>query len=198
LPIDVALQDLKDGRPYYRGTVLLGIAPVQSHVSLPGPHTALQPFPLGVAEAYDRWLFQGATFQGIQSIDGVSSEGMLATLRPSSPQQCLRREPVGEWLVDPVVMDSAFQMAILWARHHLDMTPLPSGFRTFHRVAPLAGPSLRADLRVRASAGGQMLDIQIAFRSPEGHLLGFMEDLQATCSHALNRVAGRKGAESVR
>jgi len=198
LPIDVTLANPHDERVHYRATVLLGVASVLPRVALPGPQTALKPFPLGATEAYDRWLFQGPAFQGIVSIDGISAEGILATLRASAPRECLRRRPAEDWLIDPVVMDSAFQMAILWARFHLDMTPLPSGFRMYHCVAPLIGPAVHADLRSQASAGGQVLDIQIAFRSPEGRLLGYMENLQANCSRALNRVAGRKGAELVR
>jgi hypothetical protein len=146
---------------------------------------------MSVDEAYKRWLFQGPAFQGIASIEGIGEAGMVATLVPSSPQRCLRAPAQGEWLVDPVVMDSAFQLAILWARVHTDMTPLPAGFQSFRLFAPLVGSRLRADFRARASAGGHVLDTQVTFMDPDGRILARLEDMQFNCSRALNRLAGR-------
>jgi acyl transferase domain-containing protein/NAD(P)H-dependent flavin oxidoreductase YrpB (nitropropane dioxygenase family) len=193
--LEVSLADRADGRPCYRATVLLDRGLAQAATIARPPLVGLRPFAVPVDEAYRRWLFQGPIFQGIVAIQGIGEDGMLATLRPSSPARCLRRAHAGAWLIDPVVVDSAFQLAILWARAHTDMTPLPAGFRRYHRFAPLRGESVEADLRVKASAGGQVLEIEVAFLGPDGRLLGFLQEMQLACSRSLNRLAGSQQQE---
>jgi len=112
---------------------------------------------------------------------------------PSTPSRCVRGANGGDWLIDPVVVDSALQLGILYARSHFDMTPLPAWFRSFRRFAPFNGSPIRCEFRSQARAGGHVLDIQIAFLDGDGRLLGMMEDLELSCSRELNRLAGPRG-----
>jgi hypothetical protein len=141
--------------------------------------------------AYQRWLFQGPLFRGIRSIEGINEEGITATLVPSSPERCVRGAGAGRWVIDPVVVDSGFQLAILYARVHSDMTPLPARFKSYRRFAPLAGPAIRCEFRASASAGGRVLETQTAFLDADGRLLGVLEDMELSCSRELNRLAGQ-------
>jgi hypothetical protein len=102
----------------------------------------------------------------------------------------------GRWVIDPVVVDSAFQLSILWARVHTNMTPLPAGFRSLRRFAPLAGRQIRCDFRVSASAGGHVLETHYAFVSPDGRLLALLEGMEFSCSQTLNRLAGHAAVEA--
>ena len=192
LSVDVLIADPESERPCYQATVLLGdrLPPA------PGPFAPLReprPYPTSVESAYENLLFHGPLFQGIRTIDGLGDEGISGTVVPSTPARCVRGAIGGDWLIDPVVVDSAFQLGILYARSNYDMTPLPARFRSFRRYAPFNGSPIRCEFRSVARAGGHVLDIQIAFLDKEGRLLGMLDDMELSCSRELNRLAGPRG-----
>ena len=51
--------------------------------------------------------------------------GAQALLQPSRPQDCLRGGDPSDWLLDPVVVDSALQLQLVWSRLHWELTLLP-------------------------------------------------------------------------
>jgi hypothetical protein len=178
------------GRPHYRATVELASALPQPPPYDPPFSDSLRPFSMSVDEAYRQWLFQGPLFQGLRRIEGIADQGMTAILASSSPRHCLAEAPEGRWLIDPVVFDSGLQLVILWTRAHLDMTPLPSRFRSYRRFGSLSGPEVRCHLHVPAIPEDQVFHINIAFVGPDGRLVGLLEDMETSCSRALNRLAG--------
>lgn len=195
LRVEVQLLDPVDEASCYRATVLMNDRLEHRTVRAPDARSlaGLQPFPMSVESAYDRLLFQGPLFQGIAAIEGINEEGIEAILAPSVPDRCVtgaNRDLVGSrWLIDPIVVDSAFQLAILWARTYLDMTPLPAGFRRFQLYALLADPRIHCEFRARPSAGGHILETQYRFKSGDGRVLALLEDMEFGCSRTLNRLA---------
>jgi acyl transferase domain-containing protein/NAD(P)-dependent dehydrogenase (short-subunit alcohol dehydrogenase family)/NAD(P)H-dependent flavin oxidoreductase YrpB (nitropropane dioxygenase family)/acyl carrier protein len=196
LDIDIEICSTETGQVHYTGVALL------SH-TLPRPPAYparlggdWQPFPLDVPGAYQRWLFQGPIFQRIQRIEGINADGMAAEINPSWPGHALSAEATSTagWLIDPMVVDSAFQLAILWERHHFNMTPLPARFRRYSRFAPLDGPVVRCEFRARPIGSGHILETQYAFLSLNGQLLGLLEDMELNCSKSLNRLAEKATA----
>ncbi|MGH8929118.1 MAG: SDR family NAD(P)-dependent oxidoreductase [Egibacteraceae bacterium] len=189
IALDLTIADDRSGRIGYRAEVVLRPA-LPAAPRLPGRSlSTLEPFPMPLEQAYDELLFQGPLLRGITRIEGIDDEGLVATLAPSSPQRCLAACAAGSWIVDPVVIDSAFQLCILWARTRLDMTPLPARIRRFRRFAPFPDGPLRCDFRAQVRAGGHILDTQFAFTDREGRLLAIIEDMEAACSRSLNRLA---------
>jgi len=191
LEVEVAVSDLdKPGHPSYRGTVQLA-----EHFPEPPPFDPeslpeLGPFPKTVEEAYKQWLFHGPCFQGITKIEGMSEHGICVQLRSFPPSECISHKTRGQWLVDPVVLDSAFQPALLWERAQYDMTPLPSAFTSFQRYGSLSRSPVRCYLRAKTSSDGHMLSANIFFWDEADGLLGLIEEMEFSCSKALNRLAG--------
>lgn len=181
-------------RPYYEATVHLrrSLAPAPLFEAVHG--AALKSFPLSVDEAYRKWLFHGPALQCIASIEGLNEEGIVATVVPSVPADCIQEAPPGDWLIDPVVVDSGFQLAILWARARHDFTPLPSRFRAYRRYGPLAGERIRCFLRIHADPGSLLMRTDLYFVAPDGRVLGKFERAESTCSRALNTKIGLPGA----
>jgi len=189
LSVDVEVLEGEAGRASYRATVELGARLPEDVVPVPAVAPA-PAFPLSVAEAYERWLFHGPAFQAITAIDGMDAHSISAVVRPSAPAR-LVAEAKGGWLIDPVLVDSAFQLAILWVRAHHEVTPLPSRLGAYRRLRLLSGAPLRCHLRAEAGAGAAALTTQIAFVEADGRTVGVLEDMEFTCSRALNRLGGR-------
>ena len=177
------------GHPHYRATVEL--AP---HLPAPPPYVCpssetLQPFPMTAAEAYGRWLFHGPRLQGITEIEGIAGRSLHATLNASSPPPCLRDAPSGQWLIDPVMFDSGLQLFLLWARAHLDKTPLPSRFQRYRRFGSLSQSKVRCRLQILDRSSDPLYYMNLAFVGPDGRLLGLLEEAEGACSRSLNRLA---------
>jgi NADP-dependent 3-hydroxy acid dehydrogenase YdfG/acyl carrier protein len=76
-------------------------------------------------------LFHGPSFQVIQSIDGVSKEGIIGTLT-GTHERAWRPEA---WRVDPAALDGALQFALLWSREVLGGASLPMAVAAFESYA---------------------------------------------------------------
>ena len=86
-----------------------------------------------VKEIYDRVLFHGHDLRGIREIIGISEEGISARLISAPPPVKWMEEPLrSRWIADPLILDSAFQMAIIWCHSQLGQLSLPS-FATSYR-----------------------------------------------------------------
>ncbi|MGH8905929.1 MAG: SDR family oxidoreductase [Egibacteraceae bacterium] len=190
IALGVSIADPHTKRISYRAEAVLRAALTPAPQAPSRAARLLDPFPMEIEAAYDELLFQGPLLRGITRIEGIDDEGMVATLMPSSPQRCIVGvPPLARWIVDPALIDSGFQLAILWARTRLGMTPLPARIGRYRRFAALPDAPLRCDFRAVARAGGHILDTRFAFLDDEGRLLVTIEDMEFTCSRALNRLA---------
>ena len=198
LAIDVEILETRDSTPVsYRATVeLADRIPAAAGGRAPRLDN-MRPFPMPAREAYDRWLFHGPLFQGISDIEGMNDQWISAVLRPSDPERLIPSAR-GAWVIDPVLIDSAFQLAILWVRAHHDVTPLPSRLGAYRALGLPTGAPVQCHLRAQASMGGSILNTSVVFVEGDGRVLGVLEDMEFTCSKALNRLGGSAAGSSNR
>jgi acyl transferase domain-containing protein/NAD(P)H-dependent flavin oxidoreductase YrpB (nitropropane dioxygenase family)/NAD(P)-dependent dehydrogenase (short-subunit alcohol dehydrogenase family) len=186
--VDVAITDLDGGgTTCYRATVQLGHTlsePPQSPMSF----SAEDEFPLSAEEAYERWLFHGVRFQSLQKLNGIGKQGLAADVRTSTPEACLSGTTAATWLLDPVVLDSGPQLAILWSRAVHDTTALPTRIGSYRRFGPAPRGTLRCTFHVLESTE-EMVKANVCFADDAGRLVGLLEGLECTCSRSLNRLA---------
>jgi acyl transferase domain-containing protein/NAD(P)H-dependent flavin oxidoreductase YrpB (nitropropane dioxygenase family)/NAD(P)-dependent dehydrogenase (short-subunit alcohol dehydrogenase family) len=192
LELEVAIKEAADQGPiFYQGKVVMSRRlplPEAFQAPLPGD---LQDFGLSASEAYRRFTFHGPRFQGIRSIQGISENGMWTTIAPTSPQSCLAGEPAGQWIIDPVALDCGLQLALLWGRTYLDITPLPSSFKEIRLYQPFqAGEVLQCYYEVLREFGRQTVYANIYYFDLSGRLWGIVKEFESTGSKALNRLAG--------
>lgn len=152
----------------------------------------LQTFPLSVAEAYNQWLFHGPIFQAITTIAGMTGTDFVAEARPSNPQLAIHEGIHGDWLLDPVVVDAALQMSILWSRAQFDMTTLIARVKQFQRFGSLSAQPVNCHLDITNDAGSHTLTIDIAFVDVQGKLVALAEAVEFPYTEALNRLAGKE------
>jgi hypothetical protein len=76
-------------------------------------------------------LFHGPSFQVIDSVQGVSREGIIGTLSGTQKSAW----PAESWRSDAAAMDGGLQLALLWSRHVLGGAVLPMAmgeYRSYH------------------------------------------------------------------
>jgi len=177
-------------RVHYQATVDLRRHPAPSPSVEPEGLEAAKPFPVSVEQAYRDLLFHGPLLQGIKHIEAISPGGLTAILMPSLPQRCLAGASADRWVVDPVVIDSALQLLLLWGRIHWDITSLPSHVEAYRQFAPMAGSQIRCEMRVQPGTEVPIIRADHYFFAADGQLLGVLEGVVVVGSKALNRIAG--------
>jgi acyl transferase domain-containing protein/NADP-dependent 3-hydroxy acid dehydrogenase YdfG len=108
-----------DGTPHYRARAEMTerTLPLQPW---PG-HAGLAPW--NGARIYGDTLFHGPAFQVIDAVDGVGAEGIQGRIHGVLEAPW----PASPWRTDPLAIDSALQLAMLWARQQFDLAVLPMG-----------------------------------------------------------------------
>jgi NAD(P)-dependent dehydrogenase (short-subunit alcohol dehydrogenase family) len=156
-----------------RATVVLGARLPARKTRADAP--AVAPYRATRDEVYAKHLFHGPAFQGLETIEGCSEQGIVATARPAPlPREWIRAAPRSRWIADPLSIDCAFQMMILWSIER-DGTPcLPTqaaGYRQFQADFP--GDGVRIEVRVtRHDSHGATADID--WISADGTLVARM------------------------
>jgi NAD(P)-dependent dehydrogenase (short-subunit alcohol dehydrogenase family) len=187
---DVTILDAQNGRHYSRATVLLtnghGKISPSRRVS-PGE---LRRFPLSVSDAYGRLLFHGPRFHAIDRIHGIGEKGISGSLWPSHPRNFLAATDCDRWLIDPAILDGAFQLAILWIRSQADMTPLPARLGQLWCFASISGGTILCEMQAESRLGGSLLLTNVSFLDHHERLVASLVGMEFNCSRALNRLAG--------
>jgi acyl transferase domain-containing protein/NAD(P)-dependent dehydrogenase (short-subunit alcohol dehydrogenase family)/acyl carrier protein len=148
------------------------------------------PHPLG--EIYDHFLFHGPDLQGLTGISAIRTDGIVGQARTAPPPSSWLRQPLrGSWIAEPLVLDSAFQLLILWAfaQHGAGSLPMFAGrYRQYRRSFP-AGPitivaQVTADHGARARAA-------IEFRDSTGVVIARFDDYECVIDSSLNQAFRR-------
>jgi len=94
-------------------------------------------------EVYDKILFHGVALRGIKEIISCSSKGILARISSApSPVKWMKEPLRSKWIGDPLVLDSAFQMAIIWCFEEMGVVSLPTysaSYRQYRNKFPSEG-----------------------------------------------------------
>jgi hypothetical protein len=161
---------------------------VEPRYSLPKFRQPVSMIP-SVASLYEQWLFHGPLFQGITAVNAMGENGISGEVTISRPEKCLGNAGDSSWAIDPIMWDSAMQLAGVWARNYLDMTVLPTGFARLHVFGkPAEGPlKVIVDVPVE-SKHGQLL-CNLAVYAQDGSLLMLAEDLGGIGSRSFNRLS---------
>jgi NAD(P)-dependent dehydrogenase (short-subunit alcohol dehydrogenase family) len=162
------------------------------------PAWPLAPLAKTVERAYADWTFHGPLFQRVTEIAGIGSDSMLGTIYAPTAAPVIANVGRPEWIIDPFVFDSALQLLLMWSRAQNDKTALPSRFHSFRRYGSLSDQPLTAYVAVESLAGGHALKSTVHFVNPTGAVVGVLEGMEASCTNALNRLAGTETSEGNR
>src|SRR5262249_51837441 len=107
------------------------------------PAIPLPAYSRSLSDVYESSLFHGADLQGIVSVDGCDVSGIVGSVRSApAPVEWLRRPLRQRWLADPLALDAAFQLLILWSWQVHGAANLPcllGRYRQYRKVFPDVG-----------------------------------------------------------
>ncbi len=107
----------------------------------------LTPYSISARKAYSSILFHGEKMQSIISIKGYSEKGIEITTRLSPiPDQWIENYPGSKWAIDPMMLDAAFQAAILWSHENTGQVCLPSYLASLRLYSSFN--ALKGDVRI--------------------------------------------------
>lgn len=164
------------GRVHYTARAAMAAQTPEPEVGVPS--LELEAF---TQEVYGGVLFHGPGFQMIQTLDGVSDEGIEAHLVGTGALGWTGQT----WCTDAAAVDGGLQLALLWSRHVLGGRSLPthvSDYRDYRAYEGNGAPGpLRCVLRGRTVGRSKTVsdvifaheDGRVAFelRGVETHLL---------------------------
>jgi hypothetical protein len=154
--------------------------------------TELIPLETNPEEIYRRVLFHGPAMQAIQEVEGYSDRAIAARVSTSPPPSSWIEKPLRQsWLTDPLAMDAAFQVLVLWTQERLGASSLPTAlgvYRQYRRQFPVEGVRVLAAIRQfsehRATADIEFLD-------HDGHLVARIESYECVIDASLNQAFRR-------
>ncbi len=106
----------------------------------------LKPCSLSPARAYEEILFHQGGLQSIIKITGISPRGIEVVSRPAPRPTAWYETPhAKDWAIDPLMLDAAFQAAILWTHETRNQVCLPSFFANLriYRSYPVKTGNIR-------------------------------------------------------
>jgi NAD(P)-dependent dehydrogenase (short-subunit alcohol dehydrogenase family) len=183
-----------DGRPilHARAEIVLTTKlpeGIRSIVDLP-----ITPYAQNNGVIYDQErLFHGPDLHGIEQIGGCSAKGISALVKAAPAPTAWVKQPLRNiWLTDPLVLDCAFQLMILWSFERFGSGSLPSfagRYRQFQDSFPRNGAQIvirvTAEREHSASADMEFLD-----RS-SGKLIARLEGFECIIDPSLERAFRR-------
>ncbi|MFZ0612079.1 MAG: SDR family oxidoreductase [Desulfobacterales bacterium] len=150
---------------------------------------ARRPYNRSIAEVYDQILFHGPDMRGLRGISHLSAAGMVADVAAAPAPSAWVKEPLrNRWLLDPLALDAAFQMATIWCFEEKGAAALPSycaAYRQYRSRFPAEG--VTAVLEVTA-AGTHKMQGNVTFLDRDGMVVAQMTGCEAIMDPALQKV----------
>jgi NAD(P)-dependent dehydrogenase (short-subunit alcohol dehydrogenase family) len=143
------------GTPHYSARVVLGDAPLAPGAPVEAP--SLQPWSGG--PLYGELLFHRQSFELIDSLDGISDEGVAATVRGVQAANW----PAEDWQLDVAALDAGLQTAVLYGRRMLGSANLPTAIGELRSFgAPTSGTIRVSAQRRQVGASATTTDIVLS------------------------------------
>jgi acyl transferase domain-containing protein/NAD(P)-dependent dehydrogenase (short-subunit alcohol dehydrogenase family)/acyl carrier protein len=154
---------------------------------------ATRAYPMSVVAAYEDVLFHGEQFQTIEEIHGFSDAGIVTMVRSAPrPREWMAHPMRPDWLSDPLVIDAAFQLAILWCHANADGLCLPSyvaQYRQFRAKFPTDGVVVA--LRVTNKQRNKLIS-DVTFSDRAGGVIAKVTGCECTIDAALRNAFKRR------
>jgi acyl transferase domain-containing protein/NAD(P)-dependent dehydrogenase (short-subunit alcohol dehydrogenase family) len=146
-------------------------------------------YPRSAAEIYEKILFHGKRLHGLRTVQCCNAAGMVAEVAGApEPSHWVASPLRNSWLCDPLVLDSAFQMASVWCYEQHGYVSLPSraeSYRQFRTRFPAAGVTVALEV---TDATGKRMRGDFTFLDGQGDVIARLTGYEAVMDPLLNRA----------
>ncbi|HEX4382516.1 MAG TPA: aminotransferase class I/II-fold pyridoxal phosphate-dependent enzyme [Myxococcales bacterium] len=180
--------------PAYTAFAVTG-ADVGNTIASAAPAPAAQgpvTLPLSLEDFYTNYTFHGPRLRGIAGIEQLDSQGIVGTVRTSTPRDWIAHPARSEWAIDPLAIDGAFQLAAYWAWTNLQRAGFPIGIEEYVQLEPLGQGPLRASLHLEQSAGDEVRG-SIVLQASDGRVVAVMRGVTGEFKHRDPRFLKGRG-----
>jgi hypothetical protein len=140
-------------------------------------------------DIYADILFHGHQLHGIQKVTSCTSDGMVARVSAApSPLDWMKIPLRNTWISDPLVLDSAFQMASLWCFEHHQTVSLPSyaaAYRQYQERFPGQGCTVVMEV---TGASARKMHGDFTFLDENQSVVARLSGFEAIMDSSLNRA----------
>ena len=141
---------------------------------------------------YHDVLFHGPDLHGLDRIEACGPEGILASAHTApAPTAWLERPLRQAWLSDPLAIDCAFQLMVLWSYEQTGAPSLPTAvgrYTQYRRAFPTGKVRIAVSI-TRFDALSAAADIE--FLDNEGNLVARVEGYECVSNPSLNQAFRR-------
>jgi len=146
-------------------------------------------YPDSINEAYQNHLFHGEFLKAIQSVEGWSENGIVAKSATAlDPAAWFARPPMLRWHTDPLVVDAAYQLMILWTEQACGAPSLPSFARRYRQYSASYGSKPVTISAHTRRSGAAMAAADIDFIGADGKLVARIEGYECTMNENLRNA----------
>jgi len=140
---------------------------------------------------YGDLLFHGPHFQAVQVIQGWSRKGLTAIVKTApKPIEWMVAPLRRKFFTDPLAVDAAFQLAILWTRRFLGSPSLPTKIGAYRQFGAFKKASVKVVAWVRESTES-MLRADFEFRAEDGTVIARIIDYACAIDGRLDSAFSR-------
>ena len=150
-----------------------------------------EPLPTGSftaspADAYaDGRLFHGPDMHAIANVETCDAAGIIGrSTPPPAPSQWIARPMRSAWLADPIALDAAFQLMILWSHHHRGVPSLPTAVGHYQQFRALPRDGVRIIARITKDTE-HAAEATIEFVDDAGRLVAQIERYECVLDASL-------------
>ncbi len=111
---------------------------------------AASALPLPLEQFYAGITFHGPKLQGITKIEGISDEGITGWVKGCAPSDWIKEPLRSQWTIDPLIIDSSFQLAGYWAWVKEQRAGFPLGFTEYTQLKAFGPGPVKCTVRFGA------------------------------------------------
>ena len=182
---------LRNGRPivHARAEVVLAARYEKGSRRVDEPALAST---IALDEVYGPALFHGPAMQGIERVEGSGDRGIAGQVRTSpTPSAWLDRPLRSRWLTDPLAVDSAFQLVVLWTREQLGLSSLPTAVGRYRQFrAEFGREPVRVVVEIRQANDARAV-ADIEFLDARGEPIARIESYECVVDASLAQAFRR-------
>jgi acyl transferase domain-containing protein/NAD(P)-dependent dehydrogenase (short-subunit alcohol dehydrogenase family) len=174
-------------RPSSQASIWLSetrLSPVQPEIDLAAGQT-----PPAIDQIYAEYLFHGPKFQGLSEVTSLSPQGAVAHAKRSpEPKNWGDSLIFDSWCFDPLLLDSGFQLGVVWSSRFKAMRSLPVKIVSYIQYCaefPAAGCWLRLLIQ---EVRDQELTAAMEFVDEQGQVLARMKGYHAVMDESLGEA----------